>query len=168
MNRHVSRWALAVSTIVAAPWVGPARADDSPKGVDACSLLTKADAEKMLGKPVKDAEHPLDGAAVYTITSCNYRAVSGGERVSVMVIAASDAQSARSAFDLEKKQAPSMMQVDPQDVAGIGDAAFWEGGSYNKLRIVKGRIGLTVGVSTETKPEGKILELAKQALSRLP
>jgi hypothetical protein len=168
MTRRFVQAVLACVMTAAAMCAASARADDTPKPVDACRLVTKADAEKALAKPVGEPDHPVQGAAIYAVTSCSYRATSGGERVSVMVIAAGDAKSARVAYDQEKNQAPTVMQVKPQDVAGLGDAAFWEGRIYNKLRIVKGRIGLSVGISTETKPQGKVLDLAKLALSRLP
>lgn len=142
-------------------------AADEPKPVDACALVTKAEAEQLLGKPVRDPDHPLEGTATYAVTSCTYRATEGMERVSIVAIAASDAASARSAFDLEKNQAVTQMNVTPVDVAGLGDAAFWEGGIYNKLRVLSGRVGLSIGITGQTTPDGKLRTAAETAIKRL-
>ncbi len=159
--------ALASATLLAASGTRAARAADEPKPVDACALVTKSEAEQILGKPVREPEHPLEGAAVYAVTSCTYRAATGMERVSLVVIAAIDAAAARSAFDLEKKQAVTQMNVTPVDVPGIGDAAFWEGGMFNKLRVLSGRVGLSVGITGETTPDGKLRAVAQTAIQRL-
>ncbi len=158
---------LAVAALLASVPATRCLAADEPKPVDACSLVTKAEAEQLLGKQVRDPDHPLEGAATYAVTSCTYRAIEGMERVSIVVIAASDATSARSAFELEKTQAVTQMNVTPVEVTGLGDAAFWEGGMYNKLRVLAGRVGLSIGITGQTTPDGKLRTAAETAIKRL-
>jgi len=152
--------------------------DSSPSvnaaGIDACALLTKADAETVLGQPVKDPEHPVEGAATFNVTSCKYQVATEGvfERTSLIVTvpANGDLGAAQAAFNVDKTTSLEMFGVEAVDVPGLGDQAFWVGGSGNNLAILKGNIHLILVVSTyegEAPPQ-PVIDLANTILSRLP
>jgi hypothetical protein len=146
----------------------------SNKAIDACALLTKADAEKILGQPVKDAEHPIEGSETFLVTSCSYH-VQGGTAMDRAVLIATipqtpDATTAQTAFDTGKKGAQANYNAAPVDVPGLGDAAYWVGGAGNNLFILQGEANLTLSASSQQgdAPSPAIVELGKVVLGRLP
>ena len=166
-TRGPSKLAVASLAGAALALAAPAARAGDPKPVDACALLPKAEAEKVLGGPVKDAEHPLDGMGNFAITSCTYHTVAGGSRISLIVMAATDPASAKASYEMDKKTNVTHMQAEPKDVVGIGDAAFWTSGVAPSLRVLKGRVGLSVIVSGESGPDGKVRTVAEGAVERL-
>jgi len=142
--------------------------------IDACALLTKVDAEAILGKPVKDAEHPIEGSAEFIVTSCQYSAQSDSSRDITYVIASvpynGDMQAAKTSYDTGVSQSQSAYGVPSVNVPGLGDAAYWVAGSGNLLTIRKGDVNLNLKVSTYTgdTPPQPVIHLAKVILGRLP
>jgi hypothetical protein len=159
------------------PTSEPTTQDPAPAntgGIDACSLLSKADAESILGAPVKDAEHPIEGSEAFTVTSCVYHADidSSSDKVSLIVSVSvnGDAQFVKTTFNSDKTSAMDMFGASSVDVLGVGDAAAWTGGSGNYLAVLKGDVFITLRVSKyqgDTAPQ-PVVELAKLVVSRLP
>ena len=142
--------------------------------MDACSLLTKADAAQILDKPVDDPTQPVQGSATFNVSSCEYK-VQGGTPIDnatiiVTVPSNGDQAVALTAFDAGRRQAQAAYNAAPAEVAGIGDAAYWVGGAGNDLSIMKGDVNVTLSVSTQKgdAPSQAILNLAKVVISRLP
>jgi hypothetical protein len=141
---------------------------------DACKLLTKADAEQILGKPVDSPTNPLQGDATYSVDSCEYK-VTGGTALDnatmiVTVPANGDPARAQAVFNSGKQQAQALYNAAPLDVPGLGDAAYWVGGAGNNLSILKGNIFVTLSASTQKGDSASpaLLDLAKVVLGRLP
>jgi len=142
--------------------------------VDACTLLTKEDAEKILGKPVKAPKTPVQGSETFNVTSCSYQ-IDGGtamDTASVIVIIPSlgDAGFARESFENDKKTVKDSYGADPVDVAYLGDEAYWVAGAGNILFVLQGKVQITLKAATQkgdtASPE--LIELARLVLSRLP
>ena len=151
----------------------PAQAPVSA-AIDACSLLTKADAEQILGKPVDDPTHPVTGNEIFIVDSCDYK-VTGGTPLDnatliVTVPSGGDLATAQTAFNTGKQQAQAAYGSAPADVPGVGDSAYWVSGSGNNLSILKGDMNITLSVSTQKGDSASqaILDLAKVVLGRLP
>jgi hypothetical protein len=145
----------------------------APGGLDPCTLLTKADAESILGKPVMDATHPITADATFEVRSCEYR-VTGGTALDnatliYTVSSEGDAATAKTAFDTGKKDAQKSWNAAPVDVPGLGDEAYWVGGAGNNVSVLKGPIYITLSASTYKgdSPPAAIITLAKTVLSRL-
>ena len=156
-----------------APSQPPAQSLVSTK-IDACTLLTKADAEQILGKPVDDPTHPVQGNETFSVDSCEYK-VTGGTALDnatliVTVPSNGDLATAQTAFDTGKQQAQAAYNAAPVDVPGVGDTAYWVGGAGNNLSILKGNVNVTLSASTQKgdAPSQAILDLAKVVLGRLP
>ena len=154
------------------PTEAPVPASNSG-GIDACAALLKSDAETILGGPVGEAEHPLEGAETFIVTSCAYRLQSDSmQKVSLIITvpANGDLQSAQSAFDMDKSQAQTMLNATPVDVPGVGDSAYWAGGLANQLGILKGAAHLILTVSTQKgdTPPQPVIDLGQTLLGRLP
>ena len=148
----------------------------SPAGVkiDACKLLTKADAEKLLGKAADAPTHPVQGTETYYVDSCEYRLTGGSAMdnatLTVEVPTNGDLASAQAAFNTGKQQAQAAYNTAPVDVPGFGDAAYWVAGGGNTLLVMKGSITFTLSASTQKgiAPSLALLDVAKTVLRRLP
>lgn len=90
---------------VPATEVGSDSAPIEKTGLDACALLTKADAEAILGQPVMEPEHPIQGGATFNVSSCKYRVQADAlDNVTLIVTVPvnSDVESAKTAFETDK------------------------------------------------------------------
>ena len=81
-----------------------------------------------------------------------------------------DLARAQAVFNSGKQQAQTLYNSVAVDVPGIGDSAYWVGGSANNLTILKGNIDISLSASTQKGDSASqaLLDLAKVVLSRLP
>jgi hypothetical protein len=139
--------------------------------IDACQLITKADAEAALGEAVKAPENPITGEGLAAVTSCKYTVASAPSvnNVSLIVRRLDSADAAKADFDQLKKDMEPKLNVTPNDVPGLGDAAFWSGGAVNQLAVLKGKVQLLIYVRGPQgiSPEATAQALATKALGRL-
>jgi len=141
--------------------------------VDACMLLTKIDAEQILAKPVDAPTHPVQGTTTYYVDSCEYRVTGGTPRdkatLTLIVAADGDPSTAQKSFNLSKQMAQATYDLAPLDVPGLGDTAFWIGGSGRTLSVMKGVATFTLSASTQQgdAPGRDLIDLAKAVLGRL-
>jgi hypothetical protein len=151
-----------------------AQAPAAASKFDACKLLTKADAEQILGKPVDSPTNPLQGDETYSVDSCEYKVTGGTPLDNVTLIvtvpANGDPARAQAVFNSGKQQAQALYNAAPLDVPGLGDAAYWVGGAGNNLSILKGNIFVSLSASTQKGDSASpaLLDLAKVVLGRLP
>ena len=140
--------------------------------IDACKLLTQPDAEAVLGGTVKAPENPVSGEGLAVVTSCKYRvaAAPSVNNVSIIVRRLDSADAAKQDFEQLKKDMQPKLNVPPTEVAGVGDAAFWSGGSVNQLAVLKGKVQLLIYVNgpQSGEPDAAAKTLATKALGRLP
>lgn len=131
---------------------------------DACALLSAAEVQEVVGVPVRDslALSMTDADGRVTLSQCNYATADNAAAVSVMLRRnAEDAnptiagQGVRQSLDESK--------VDVQDVAGLGDIAFWGG---NQLHVLAPRWHLTISPIPSAGLE-QARALATRALAKL-
>jgi hypothetical protein len=143
-------------------------------GLDACTLLTKADAESILGQVVQDPQRPIQGSATFDVSSCKYQVEGEAayENVTLIVTVpvSGDAQSAQTAFETDKAASLEMLGAVPVDVPGVGDSAYWVAGYGNQLSILKGNTHLILSATNQTGDSAPqaVVDLAMVILSRLP
>ena len=127
--------------------------------IDACALVTKAEAEALLGVSVGEPQPKVVGGGVAT---CNYLASGARDSRSVFVWAnpRKTADGARTVLENTKKDAPTV-GTTAREQAGLGDDAFW---IDNQLWVRKGKV--VVGVWADN--EANTLKLAGQVLKRIP
>lgn len=142
-------------------------------GLDACALLTKADAEAILGQPVMEPEHPIQGSATFNVSNCKYQ-VQGDALDNVTLIVTvpvnGDVESAKNAFETDKAASSEMLGAEPVEVTGLGDSAYWVAGYGNQIAVFKGNTHLILSATNqtgETAPQ-PVVDLASIILSRLP
>jgi hypothetical protein len=155
--------------VIALPF--SARAEENR--IDLAAVITKADAQNLLGETVKDAQaRNEDGADGYYLR-CNYYSENPGRSLTLRVRQAGSGQ-------LEpKKQLEEMSAGNAKfkAVTGLGDKAalMKEGpakgpGHMLMLYVAKGNAFITVGVSgvdDEKSATEKAKTLAKKILSKL-
>ena len=127
--------------------------------MDASEILTKEDAEAILGKPIENPE--VSGAGT-TVSTCNYYAADASG-IGLLVRSAPDSDSARIIFEQARLQSKSMSFVEPQQIAGLGDMAYWAGGNLNQMNVLEGKYWL---IFTVFSGKDRSLELGKQAAER--
>ena len=105
----------------------------APVASDACTLLPAAEVSAVVGQEVRDSlalSMPGPGGAV-TLSQCNYATPTNPAAVSLMVRRGAEGQGVASA-----SQGPRQSLVESgvavEDVAGLGDLAFWGG---NQLHL---------------------------------
>lgn len=109
----------------------------APGVLDACSLLTAADASAALGEPVDPGAPPAAGAH-----SCLF---SGHPAQGVDINAVELSLTGLGTFDPTKKSIPGLTITQ---VSGVGDAAYFVsmGAGYEVLNVKKGQTTFTVSV----------------------
>lgn len=132
--------------------------DESSAGVDACALVTKEEAEAVLGASVGEPTQE----DVPPISACSYE-TPDFDTVSVSVLTYDDADQAEEGFQ---------MAIDINDypeVSGLGDRAYDSRPIFD-VTVQKGRYEVDVDVSLEGDEADfeTAKELAATAVDRLP
>jgi hypothetical protein len=142
----------AGSGSASSPAGAPAASDEGGGRVapiDACTLLTAADAEAILGGPVEKpvtSGHPLPVAG--HSSRCAYLTSRPPLKVvNLLVEQLATPREAASAFEQTRRISKTVSGAPPEDLAGLGERAFWEGGSIAKLHVLKGNLWLVIGCS---------------------
>jgi hypothetical protein len=145
----------------------------SDGGLDPCALVTKADAEEVLGGSLNDPDRQTAGP----FESCSYIGETMENYVQVQV--SNDVYTADS-FDDAMQFAAGQLDTELAPVSGVGDNAYW---FADVLWVQKGSVTLDILVTTpkltdlrlQEDTEGEkqeslriTTELAAKALDRLP
>jgi len=113
----------------------------------ACEVYGADDAAALLGGNIKVTQGPnvtrTDGASA--VSNCIYSS-DQARTLNILLRQSSDQVLARAEFDSARSSVETLYKVKPQDVPGLGDAAFWVGGSVDQLNVLKGGRWLTVMV----------------------
>ena len=143
--------------------------------VDACTLFTEADAKAVLGEEevVEMASFMNEAQGKKDPSQCGYNAGSDPSKVvRIEVRRAASADAAQGVFDSTRSL---LAGSAPQDVPGLGDGAFWVGGTLQQLHVRKEatQLIITSQTSQTSQPgEGKdplavAKAIAGKALPRL-
>ena len=121
--------------------------DRSSQRLEACSLLTKSDAESFLGEPVGAPATTHTEAMGNIVTQCRYSAPSGSKRVGLLLRQASSIDEAAKIFRQARDTSKELSGADPQVIDGLGDSAYWIGGNLKQLNVLKGDAWLIITAS---------------------
>jgi hypothetical protein len=126
---------------------GGAPAARAPRENLACKLLTRDDAEALLGGPVQ--EPPVTGStADIGVESwrCGYVSVAQNPAKVVTLLAQhwQDPAATRKAYEHAHAISRSISGQMPQQVPGLGDRAYWAGGTINQLHVLAGSDWLVI------------------------
>jgi hypothetical protein len=124
------------------------------KPIEACSLLTKADAEAATGEKLGDPEGKK--------SACTFIDKDGVKVVLLEVDSLNDPSTAKQMFDIGRSN-------DAEPASGIGDAAVWgELMGAQRLRVLKGSYVVTLQIYV-AREGGNVKEPSrKAALALIP
>jgi hypothetical protein len=167
MQRRIA--AALVLAVIALPFPGSA----AENRIDLAALVTKADAQSVLGEAVKDPQARNDDGADGSYSRCNYYSENPGRSLTLRVRQAGSGQ-------LEPKKQLEEMSAGNEKfkaVTGVGDKAalLKEGppkgpGHVLMLYVAKGNAFITIGISgvdDEKSATEKAKTLAKKILGKL-
>jgi hypothetical protein len=139
--------------------------------LDACAFLTPADAREILGSEVAAPTRSIVPGSGETVSQCSYAGATDASprprRFLSLLVRQSPA--APAAYDRARAMAKALTGSDPVDVSGVGEKAYWTGGTFKQLTVLAKNVQLVVSVELgdgRDRVEGTKL-VARKALSRL-
>jgi hypothetical protein len=128
------------------------------RSIVACNLVTRADAEALLGAPAPEPERTPAGPFQ---TCAYYKSLTNFVQFQVCRCLSGNA------FDRVVKEGADFLEVEAKPVSGIGDKAYWLDGI---LWVQKGDIAMNVWVSLPQffEADGEALEGAQLERVALP
>lgn len=153
----------------------PQEAPAAPAGasVNACDILTAAEAEAYLGEVPGAPDSPVEGEGMYYVTSCSYESANNSISLIITESVDKDPRVPVAAFESDLGKSIENYGVEGVPVAGLGDMAVWISNPdwyVNNLDVVQGyyRIYLGTGGDKSDQPPPALVEMAKMVLSKLP
>lgn len=170
-HRLPNPWAFTLVCIAGLGLAGCGDSPDRPAGggtttadeaVDACELVTSAEAAEALGVPAVEQERPSSSNEAMRRASCLYSAELGPKLV-VLHVMARPGYSASEATDGFSAMKEVYGETEITDVPGLGDQAFWIE-ELRQLWLLDGT--LQVGISGDISLD-QAKALAGGALGRI-
>ena len=162
---------LAAALAACGPSADPreAHAFRAPEKVDACTLFPPEEAQAIAGSGVSLLSSAYEDAQGRAPHQCSYNAGSA-EAPQILSL---EVRPAKTVAEAERRQAASrpflqtLSKGQVQDVSGVGDAAFWAGGTVGQLHTRKGAVWLVVTIQAGKDPLGAARRVAEQAFARM-
>lgn len=113
----------------------------------ACELLTRDDAEALLGGAVKPPiAHVEYGTAGKVSARCGYVSVAGppAKVVSLLLIEHKTGEETRAEFEHAHAMSQTISGQAAENVPGLGDRAYWAGGIISQLNVLSGNRWLVI------------------------
>lgn len=128
----------------------PAGRGAMPEENLACRLLTRDDAEALLGGPVLDPPVTSHMADIGVVSwRCGYisAAQHPAKVVTLLVNHWQEADGVRHAFEHAHALSQTISGQAPENVDGLGERAYWSGGKVNQLNVLRGRDWLVISAT---------------------
>lgn len=129
----------------------PAGRGAGPQENLACQLLTRDDAEALLGGPVLEPPVTSSMADIGVVSwRCGYLSAAKNPTKVVTLLANrwQEAGGVRRAFEHAHALSQTISGQVPESVDGLGDRAYWAGGKVNQLNVLRGRDWLVISGTT--------------------
>jgi len=125
----------------------PAGRGATPQENLACQLLTRDDAEALLGGPVLEPPVTSSMADIGVVSwRCGYISAAKNPTKVVTLLANrwQEPGGVRRAFEHAHTLSQTISGQVPENVDGLGDRAYWSGGKVNQLNVLRGRDWLVI------------------------
>ena len=132
--------------------------------LDACGLLTKADAESLMGGSVKEPTTTRNEMSGIIVSQCRYSDAAGDKQVGLLARQAPTATEAKQVFGSARNASKDLAGTDPQTVSGLGDDAYWTGGNLSQLNVLKDNFWLII---TARQGKGDRLAASKDVANKI-
>jgi hypothetical protein len=129
----------------------PAGSGAMPEENLACRLLTRDDAEALLGGPVLDPPVTSRMADIGVVSwRCGYISAAKNPTKVVTLLANhwQEPAGVRHAFEHAHALSQTISGQAPENVDGLGERAYWSGGKVNQLNVLRGRDWLVISGTT--------------------
>jgi hypothetical protein len=129
----------------------PAGPGAMPQENLACQLLTRDDAEALLGGPVLEPPVTSRMADIGVVSwRCGYISAAKHPTKVVTLLAKrwQEPGDVRRAFEHAHALSQTISGQAPENVDGLGERAYWSGGKVNQLNVLRGRDWLVVSGTT--------------------
>ena len=129
----------------------PAGRGATPQENPACQLLTRDDAEALLGGPVLDPPVTSRMADIGVVSwRCGYISAAKHPTKVVTLLANrwQEPGGVRRAFEHAHALSQTISGQAPENVDGLGERAYWSGGKVNQLNVLRGRDWLVISGTT--------------------
>ena len=143
---------------------------DERKLLNACLLLTPEEADAAAGHSVDMLASPLDVTIGVDTVKCSYGELGPPLKlVSLEARRLPTRERARSAFEGSEAVMRRLAVGQVETVEGLGEAAFWAGGSVQQLHALRNDVVLLVAVELgdESKRRGIAETIVRRALERI-
>lgn len=131
--------------------------------VDACTILTQADADALLGGSATKVDTSIGNTATndINVSTCSYSVPTQLRSVTLLARSAKSAAGAAA----NRTQATSIKPEAAQDVSDFGESAYWDP-TYGQLNVFK-HSNWYILSSGGLKPSDKTLDGAKAMAARI-
>lgn len=136
--------------------------------IDACRLFPQSEAAAIAGESVNFRTSVLGEASGRDPALCAYNSGTGEppKILSLKVTQAASSEAARRLLDTSRSL---LRGARPQEVAGVGDGAFWAGSNLQQLHAVAGNLHLVVTIQLQDGGDHRehARGVAQKAVTRL-
>ncbi len=135
-------------------------------------MIPQADAEALLGGPVAPPTTNAGEPAGTVVSQCAYVSPATHRHLTLLVRQSPTPAAAAAAYDRARSEARALTGSDPLDVsgiAGIGEKAYWTGGTFRQLNVLAKNVWLIVSADLgdgRDRLEGA-KAVARRALARM-
>lgn len=174
---------LSVMAGCSKPETDRSQTTNTPKVIDACSLLTSQEIEGIQGAPLKDTKPSANAQGGLTVSQCYFLLPVAADSIVLTVTQKADGsnssdpkQSWEKIFHGDKeaesaREEEESKSAPPEKVAGLGDEAFWAPRRFGgTIYVLKGNVYISISVGGSGEQATKLQKskaLAENALKRL-
>jgi hypothetical protein len=161
-------FALPLASCLAGCGQAPAKSTPPPAAIDACALLNPDDVGLYSGDVMGTLSSTIDDTVGRDPAQCTY-SLAGTTPPRVIGLQVRQADSAERAASLHRAAESGLNSLagGVTPIAGLGDAAFWVGGTLDQLHVLVGSQQLIFTVQIDKDPQAAARNLAGRALSRI-
>jgi hypothetical protein len=132
--------------------------------LDACGLLTKADAESLLAGSVKEPTTTRNENGDTVVSQCRYSNAAGDMQVGLLARQSPTTAEAKQVFGNARSASKDLSGADPQTISNLGDDAYWTSGNLSQLNVLKDDFWLII---TARQGKGDRLAASKEAANKI-
>ena len=129
--------------------------------LDACKLLTKSIATEYLG----DAGEPDLRDTIGIVSTCTYSNPATFDSLMLLVRRSQTSDESDTVSTNAKAESKNLSGVDPEDVSGLGDSAYWAGGDLKQINVFKNNDWLILSTSKNGFTKDQAIEIMKKIIN---
>ncbi|MBU2566970.1 hypothetical protein KKG46_05455 [Patescibacteria group bacterium] len=130
--------------------------------LNACELLTKTIVSDYLG----DVDDPTLRNTAGVVSTCTYTEPASFDSITLLVRRSQNNDESNTVNTNAKNESKNLSGVEPEDISGLGDSAYWAGGSLKQLNVFRGEDWLILSAFKDDFSKDKAIELMQMILQK--